>query len=179
MTTIDDYTVERTRAGSPSGQCDGDDGDVDVTSTLDNVRYSEIVRLAVFRLKSRTWSQCTWWPAEGFRCVIGVFHRQMSAPGPIESKLFTELEFWCDCWLRAFVYGWLTWVNHHKNKWKLLEGITFRLNLSNASFKLNIRRRSLILAARRCAKLATLLYIDFQRTEDVRMNLIGKKTQRI
>lgn len=54
MTTIDDYTVERTRAGSPSGQCDGDDGDVDVTSTLDNVRYSEIVRLAVFRLKSRT-----------------------------------------------------------------------------------------------------------------------------
>lgn len=43
---------------------------------------------------------------------------------------------------------------------------TFRLNLSNASFRLNILRRSLMFAALRCANEATLRLVFFVEVLD-------------
>lgn len=43
--------------------------------------------------------------------------------------------------------------------------LTFRRNLSNASFKLNMRRRSRMFAARRCANDATRRRVFFVDTE--------------
>lgn len=52
-------------------------------------------------------------------------------------------------------------VSIRDNRFSYANVGTFRLNLSKASFKLNIRRRSRILAARRCAIDATRRLVFF------------------